>query len=324
MAELSAEVLARMASGASLKLGTVEAVSPLTVALDGAPMAAVLAHPLALAAGEPVWCGLSGGTVLVLGSAAERPQFATVTAMAGSTVAVSSGSWSMSGVPIITGSVPGIGAGVALLWGASGAYGIGATVAPAAPVGPAGAEVAPPTPAGLDSGRYEDALIDARCTAVRTSRSGAYRTDVGSTAYQGHYSGGSSADNSGWFFYGGALASPGGIAGGCFIRLIRPRSAGIAGPVDFRLRLHTSTTPGSTPPTATADAEKVAALSWGDDIKDPPWSLGAAWGQKLLDGTASGVGIVYAGTADYGSLLGPSATHPLAAQITIPYRRKVS
>lgn len=322
MADLSAAVLGRIVDGATIKLGTVGTVSPLVVAIDGAPMPAILADPIALAVGEPVTCALSGGVVWVLGSGALRPQSATVTASGGGTVAVSSGSWSMSGVLVLVGS-PSIGSTVALVWGSEGVYALAATGAPTAPSPPAGVESPlPSNPAEMDAGRWEPATIDARPTAVRTSRSGAYRslTDTGSSAYQGHYPGGISADNSGWFFYGGATDAAG-IAESASIRLIRPRAAGDAGPVDFRLRLHTATTPGASPPTATADAEKPVALSWGDDVT---YQLGAAWGQKLLDNAAAGIGLVYAGTTDYGYLEGPTATHPLAGQLIIRYRRQVS
>lgn len=324
MADLSTAVLGRIPDGAVLRQGVVDTVSPLMVALDGVPVPAQLEHPMALAVGEPVNCAMAGGVVRVMGSAASRPQYATVAAVAGSTVAVTAGSWSMSGIPILTGSVPAVGATVALLWGAAGAYAIASAAAPAAPPSPAAeSTIILATPAEMDADRWEDATIDARATAVRTSRSGAWRTDgdtIGN-AYQGHYAGGIAADNSGWFFYGGALDAPGGVATACTLRLIRPRAAGNAGTVNFRLRLHTGATVGASPPSLTADAEKVAGLSWGDDLT---YNLDTAWGQKFLDGTASGIALVYAGTTDYGRLRGPSADYPLAGQLIIRYRRKVS
>ena len=78
--------------------------------------------------------------------------------------------------------------------------------------------------------------------------------------------------------------------------------------------------PGSTPPTLTADAEITRSLSWGDN---DTYDLPVAWGQKLLDGTARGLALIYSGSTDYAALSGPGEAS-LAGQILIRYRREVS
>ena len=88
----------------------------------------------------------------------------------------------------------------------------------------------------------------------------------------------------------------------------------------MHLRLHTSAAPGSTPPTLTADAEVTHSLAWGDNDAYP---LPVAWGQKLLDGTARGVALIYSGSTHYAALSGPGESS-LAGQILIRYLREVS
>ena len=88
----------------------------------------------------------------------------------------------------------------------------------------------------------------------------------------------------------------------------------------MHLRLHTSAVPGSTPPALTADAEVTHSLAWGDNYA---YTLPTAWGQKLLDGTARGLALIYSGTTHYAALSGPGEAS-LAGQILIRYRREVS
>ena len=321
MSSLDLAILGQIPPGSPLRVGRVDGLSPLTVALDGVPVAAINAGAGVLGVGELVLTASHGGTVWVQACLEPRPQTGTVASVSSGLAVVTAGGRTYTGVPVRAGTAT-PGGSVLLLWGSEGVAAIagGNTSAPGLPPSP----LAPPepvvTPAVMDVGRTEEALLDLRCSAVRTSRSGAYRSD-GSTllrAYQGYYAGGSSAANSGWFFYGST-----GAAGTCLsatIRLARPRAVGTAGNVPMHLRLHTSAEPGSTPPTLTADAEITHSLAWGDN---DTYDLPTAWGQKLLDGTARGLALIYSGSTDYAALSGPGEAS-LAGQILIRYRREVS
>ena len=322
MPSLDLAILGQIPPGSPLRVGRVDGLSPLTVALDGVPVAAINAGAGVLGVGELVLTASHGGTVWVQACLEPRPQTGTVASVASGLAVVTAGGRTYTGVPVRAGTAT-VGGSVLLLWGSEGVAAIagGNTSAPGLPPSP----LAPPepvvTPAVMDVGRTEEALLDLRCSAVRTSRSGAYRSD-GSTlirAYQGYYADGSSAANSGWFFYG-AFAAPGGTCLSASIRLARPRAVGTAGNVPMHLRLHTSAEPGSTPPALTADAEVTHSLAWGDNDAYP---LPVEWGQKLLDGTARGVALAYSGTTHYAALSGPGET-PLAGQILIRYLREVS
>lgn len=321
MAEQSRAWLDRIPIGAVMRPGVLRSLSPLEVDVDGATMAAVDASGAVLGVGERVLVAVHGGAVWIHRSLKPRPQQGTVQAIASGVASVLGDDGVIYGsVPVIAGTAL-VDDTVALMWGSAGVQAIagGATDAPGSPTEETPTEAV--TPGSEDDGRYEAALIDARATAVRTSRSGAYRTDgyAKIRAYQGHYAGGISADNSGWFFYGSALRADG-TAEGCKIRLSRPTDTGSAGSVTFHLRLHTSATVGTSPPSLTADAEKTVSLAWGET---KTVELGSTWGQKLLDGDAAGVALIYSGTTDYASLLGPTDSAPLAGQLTIPYQRKV-
>lgn len=176
--------------------------------------------------------------------------------------------------------------------------------------------VTEPTATAVVESRWEPAMIDARCTEARTARGGSWRTDSPASyrAIQGFWSAGS--PNTGYFFYGGSLRGEGSVTA-ARIELVRPRAGGSSGPVRFNLRLHGAESPGSSPP-ALQDGSVIAPISWGERVTV---DIGTSWGQKLLNGEASGVAIASSGSSDYGILLGPAEAQ-LAGRIIIEYMRK--
>lgn len=323
MADLAAAILAQRQSAATYRVGIVRTVSPLVVAVDGVDTPAIRALSGALGVDEQVLVETIEGNSWVTHCLEPRPQQGVVQAVSGGLASVDAGGRTYASVPVIAGTAT-LGATVSLLWGSVGVQAIagGSTASPSSPPSPTGTGISPaPTPGSMDADRWESALIDARPVTVTTSRAGSWRTDGNAAyrAYQGHYPGGVSDDNTGWFFYGTALQAAG-EATGCTVRLVRPRQVGNAGDVDFQVRLHASATKPGSPPAVLAGSPAVASLAWGETLT---LSLGAAIGQQLLDGTAKGLALVYSGTAEYGALLGPTE-QALAGQLVIPYRRKVT
>lgn len=322
MSDLASSILSRAATPPPFRVGYVDSVAPLTVRVDGRPLGALQVRPILLQVEERVLVTVSGGSVWVVDTLEPKPQTGVVAAIASGLATITAGTHTYAAVPV-RGTTPAVGASVLLVWGSEGvvAVGGGSTAAPALPGAIAAPVEAASTPAGEDMNRTEEAIIDARCVAARTSRGGSYRTDIGTgTIYQGRYSGGISLDNTGYFFYDDRIQSDG-VCVSASIRLARPSSAGRASGVSFQLRLHDQATPGASLPTVVGAGPYARTLKWGASAL---FDIGTTWGQLLLDGTAKGVALVYSGTSEYGSLYGPGKSAPLAAQIIIRYRRQVS
>lgn len=312
------------------RIGTVQTLSPLVVLVDGVACPAIDVTDTPLPVGAQVLTQTLDGTVWFTHDLTKRPMLGTVSAITSGTVTVETTAGALTSVPVAAGTAT-LGATVTILWGSQGAVVLagGSTAAPAPPPTPPKqaetdtGDTPRLTPGDMDKERWERATIDARATAACTSRDGSYRSDGNAPrrAYQGRYSGGSSQDNRGWFFYGSQLRRAGtSECLSCTVRLTRPRQAGTASKVGFVLRLHGQQKKGSSPPSLVGSLTKTANLAWGDTLTV---NLGTEIGQAFLDGTARGLALVYSGTSQYGALLGPSES-ALAGRIVIKYRRKVS
>ena len=260
-----------------------------------------------------------GGRLRIIGTSAVRPQIATVLSVAGSLTTVQADDGTiLAGLPTV--GVVSSGQRVGIMWGSDGGVVVGSvgTTPPPKPPPDAGAvdPDEPPPPAGSPAGR-----ILAAPTIVCTARSGAWRTDgrAGSRAYQGHWTSGSSADNTGYFFYGaGGLKGPSGaviVPGGPRIRMRRDTAAGVGAARLIRLRLHGAPTRPGTPPAWIGSAVVIGSIAQGGNVEFPIPDAHAA---LLLSGAAAGVGIDMPGTTDYLAIYGPSEAAD-SGTITLPY-----
>lgn len=302
----------RRTPGVSVAPRIVTSVSPLLVDVAGSPRPAVNASSAPLVVGDVVLTAQSGGVTRVLSSLAGRPGRGTVTAVAAPYATVS-----VAGVDIdlaYVGTAPTVGATVAIQWDAAGSY-ITGTLSTATVTQPGEAVSLAPPPAPAPSGATSYTLT-ARAITVCSASGGSWTTwgSYGTTAVQGAWTG--TGYKSGFFFYGSVF---GGAAGrtctAATVRLKRGAPGlGSSASIPAHLRLHTGATKGATPPGLTADAESVTSgFGFGQEATV---ALPAAWGQKLLDGTAAGIALVYAGTTDHAQWLG---VYDLAAagQITL-------
>ena len=321
MADLTDATLARIPEAIDAIPAVVETASPLTVTIDGAIHAALSwMGDWQHYATDRVLVIRSRGRVVVIGSLATRPTSAIVgsTGSGRATVTDSTGR-TISGLPYV-GTAPGNGARVGIVWGQDGGYISGVL---SATVGGAPGTVAPadPDPPELP-GSTESGTSTAAATASATARSGSWRTD-GTTppryAMQGHWTSGSTADNTGYWFYGRGLVVAGATANGVgTIRLTRDSATGMSTAANIYLARHAAHTRPGSPPALIGSPVLIGTLRHGQTGTFP---LPAGFAQDLLDGTAGGVAIVYAGTAHYAALTGPSVD-PSAALISLPYTRE--
>ena len=320
MADLTAATLARIPDAIDAIPAVVETASPLTVTIDGATHAAMSwmgnwEHY----ATDRVGVIRSRGRVVVIGSLATRPTSAIVgsTGSGRATVTDDTGR-TISGLPYV-GTAPGNGARVGIVWGQDGGFISGVL---SATVGGAPGTDVPmdPTPAELPAA-IQTGTSTAAATASATARSGSWRTD-GTTppryAMQGHWTSGSTADNSGFWFYGRALVVAGATASsGGTIRLTRDSATGMSTAANIYLTLHGAHDKPGAPPALISGPVLVGTLRHG---QTDTFGLPSGWAQSLLSGTAGGVGLSYAGTTHYAALAGP-AVDPSAAFISLPYTR---
>lgn len=298
----------------------VATASPLAVTLEGGT------HPAVSWMGG--WQHLTGDRVLVLygtgglevvGSLATRPTSAVVdsTGSGRATVTDDTGR-TISGLPYV-GTAPGNGTRVGIVWGMDGGFIAGVI---SATVGSAGGTTSTtdPTPPALPSSSTPG-TVTAAATDSATARSGAWRTDgrTGAYVYQGHWTSGSTADNTGYFFFGRGLVVDGATAAGAgTIRLRRDSQTGMGAAANIYLaRTAPSSKPG-TPPALIGSEALIGSLAYGETKTLP---LPAGYAQDLLNGTAGGLVIVYAGTTHYAALYGPDAD-PSAALVSIPYTKE--
>lgn len=323
MADLTDATLARIPDAIDAIPAVVETVSPLTVTIDGATHAAVS------------WMGMwqhyaedrvlvirSRGRVVIIGSLATRPTSATVgsTGSGRATVTDDTGR-TISGLPYV-GSAPGNGTRVGIVWGQDGGFisGVLSATVGGAPGTDSETDPLPPElPAALETGTSTQAAA-----ASATARGGAWRTEgptATSTRYamQGHWTSGSTSDNTGYWFYGRGLMVAGATAsGGGSIRLTRDSATGMSAAANIYLARHASHTKPGSPPALIGSAVLIGTLRYG---QTGTFDLPAGFAQDLLDGTAGGVAIVYAGTTHYAALAGPKVD-PSAALISLPYTRE--
>lgn len=310
MADLTDALMTRLPPAVHYLAATVATSEPCTITIGGDTVEAINVTSSMLRSGERVLTQSVDGSVWVTHILTPRPQTGAVTGISGGKATVSAGQETITDVPI-AGAAPRVGDRIVLLWGTEGAVGITLADPPAPPP-----PTPPPAPSEAPAAPAVPGAAVAAAVSAGTARSGKWRTDgtARHRPYQGNYAGG--ANSAGYWFYGGALRSEG-TATGCTIRLSRPRSAGIAARVPFRLHSHTADTRPGSPPTLTP-LGITAELAWGETrVID----LGARIGQQLLDGTIAGIGISTSVRSEYGSLNGP-ADDALSGQIKIPYTRR--
>ena len=322
MADLTAATLARIPEAIDAIPAVVESASPLTVTIDGATHAALSwMGDWQHYATDRVGVIRSRGRVVIVGSLATRPTSAIVgsTGSGRATVTDDTGR-TISGLPYV-GIAPGDGTRVGITWGQDGGYISGVL---SATVGGAPGTDVPmdPTPAELPAA-IQTGTSTAAATASATARSGAWRAEgptATSTRYamQGHWTNGSTADNSGFWFYSRALVVAGATASsGGTIRLTRDSATGMSTAASIYLTLHGAHDKPGTPPALISGPVMVGTLRHG---QTDTFGLPSGWAQSLLNGTAGGVGLSYAGNAHYAALAGP-AVDPSAAFISLPYTR---
>ena len=321
MADLTAATLARIPEAIDAIPAVVGTASPLTVTIDGATHAALSwMGDWQHYATDRVLVIRSRGRVVIIGSQATRPTSAIVgsTRSGRATVTDDTGR-TISGLPYV-GTAPGNGTRVGIVWGQDGGYipGILSATVGGAPGTDAPVDPNPPELPGV----IESGTVNAAATASATARSGAWRTD-GTTpshyAMQGHWTRGSTADNTGYWFYARGLVVAGATASsGGTIRLTRDSATGMSAAANIYLTLHGAHDKPATPPALISGPVMVGTLRHGQtDV----FGLPSGWAQSLLNGTAGGVGLSYAGTTHYAALTGPSVD-PSAALISLPYTRE--
>ena len=320
MADLTGAWVARIPDAIDAIPAEVATASPLTVTIDGATHAAlswmgVWQH----AATDRVLVIRSRGRVVIVGSLATRPTSAIVgsTGSGRATVTDDTGR-TISGLPYV-GTAPGNGTRVGIVWGQDGGFIPGVL---SATVGGVPGTEAPTDPDEPElPGVLQPGTANAAATASATARSGAWRSDGRTLEYvfQGHLADGVTADNSGYWFYSRTLVVSGATASGNgTIRIRRDDATGVGAAVSIYLTLHASHTKPASPPAFTAGATVVGTLA-RNGVNT--FALPAGWAQQLLDGTAGGVGLSYAGTTQYAAFSGPKAD-PSAAFISLPYTRE--
>lgn len=305
--------------GAPAVIGT---VSPLTVIIDGATHPAVSWMPDWQHYAEDRVLILRGqGRVEIIGSKATRPTSAIVGSVASGRATVTDDTGrTISGLPYV-GSAPAVSARVAITWGQDGGF-ISGTLSATVSTAPSTATTDDPEPAALPPATAPG-TVTAAATDSATARSGAWRTDgrTGAYVYQGHWTSGSTADNTGYFFFGRGLVVDGATAAGVgTIRLRRDSQTGMSTAANVYLARTAPHAKPGTPSALIGSAALIGSLAYGE-TSDPAFPLPAGYAQDLLDGTAGGLVIVYAGTTHYAALYGPDAD-PSAALVSIPYTRE--
>lgn len=323
MADLVTAYVDRLPDVLRATPAVVETVSPLTVTIDGATTPAVSWLPnWEHLATDRVLILRGRGRVEIVGTLATRPTSAIVGSVGSGLATVTDGSGrTISGLPYV-GTAPAVGATVGIVWGSDGGFiaGILSTTAPG--TAPGTESPTDPNPPDLPNA-IQSGTATAAATWSATARSGSWRAD-GNTApryvMQGHWTSGSTADNSGFWGYGRGLAVAGATAAGLgTIRLTRDSATGMSTAANIYLTLHGAHDKPGSPPALISGPVLVGTLRHGQ-VSDPPFALPSGWAQALLDGTAGGVGLSYAGTAHYAALAGPSVD-PSAALISLPYTR---
>ena len=116
MSSLDLAILGQIPPGSPLRVGRVDGLSPLTVALDGVPVAAINAGAGVLGVDELVLTASHGGTVWVQACLEPRPQTGTVQSVASGLAVVTAGGRTYVDVPVRAGTAT-PGGSVLLLWG---------------------------------------------------------------------------------------------------------------------------------------------------------------------------------------------------------------
>lgn len=316
MADPLAEIIAAMAADGSMCVSRIiTSVSPLKVDVNGT------AVPVLDSTGGDLLRVGDTGLVLV----GSRPRLirnltppaprGTVTALGTNVVTVSVGGLSAT-MPYAYPS-PAVGDTVAIVWrsgGQSYAAGRFSTASPPASTAPTATPPASTAPAVPVAPKLYTSTFSAIATSSSSGGSWTTWGDYDTTAVQGTYSG--SNYKSGYYFYGQVF---GGAAGRtCTAATLRLRrgSSGLGSSASIKphLRLHTGAIKGAAPPALTADAGiDGPGFTFGQELV---FDLGATWGQKLLNGSAAGIALVYSGTADYAQWLGV-ASMAAAGQLTL-------
>ena len=311
----------RMPPTNRLTPAVVETETPLTVMIDGSVQPA---HSWLGGwqnrAGDRVLVIRGEGRVEIVGSKATRPTSAVVASSGSGRVTVTDPTGrTISGLPYV-GAVPENGTRVGLIWGQDGGFACGVlsqTVGSAPSTLSTEDPLPPELPPAVTPGTVTNSATDSS-----TARSGSWRSD-GRTGegwvFQGHWTSGSTADNTGFWFYGRTLVVSGATASGTgTIRLRRDSIAGMPAAANIYLARHGSHTKPGSPPALIGSATLIGTLRYG---QTDTFALPAGFAQDLLSGTAGGVAVVYAGTTNYAAFAGPDAD-PSAALISLPYTRE--
>ncbi|MGV8972256.1 MAG: hypothetical protein ACOH10_08025 [Rhodoglobus sp.] len=288
---------------------TIVSASPLLARQDGGSISLVVLNGMPdrqHVVGDKVKLQRFGSDLVITSALTPRPQYGIVgsvnTGTRTATVTTSAGVWSVQYI----GAAPTVADRVAMLWGPEGGMILGSastTVTPPASTDPGAG--APGAPGG--------GTLTVSAAQAGTYRSGTRRTDVGTELRQGHWTTGIAADNSGIFAFGDVF---GGLAGKTVtsskITLTRgPRGTGSDSAITFTIVAHAAMTlPGATP----AYTGSVTVSLAPNETKTVDVTSIAA---GLSSGTVRGFGISYAGTANYGALLGPDEIAGAGTLVTI-------
>ena len=239
-----------------------------------------------------------------------------------SAVGATSATVTVDGLPVTlawSGVAPAVGNTVGIVWAASGSW--CTRLSQPTPTNPVGASVRVTSASPPTGERTYDLVAPAItvCSAV----AGAWTTwgSYGTTAVQGYYAGSTTGAKSGYFFYGDRF---GGRAGRVCTRAqmrLRRGPAGLGSSTAIRphLYLHAAPTKPDVPPALQATTFDGPAMRFGEErVFDIPITAG----QALLDGTAAGLAISYAGSADYAQWDG-IADMAAAGQLTLSIKEQI-
>jgi hypothetical protein len=203
-------------------------------------------------------------------------------------------------LPIVRSYTPTVGDECLVLMRRHGGFVIGApgTAPPAANVVPSSTAQAPPPADDPTPSRPKYGSDVFRPTSTGSYRNGSWRGDT-NDLYGGDWSGRGS--NKGGAYYG---KGPRGLRGATVTRVrvkLRRQDGGVYGGVTPTLRLLAESSRSGAPNDVLSTAGP--SLSIGEAVT---FTLPDAWGQRMVDGTAGGIGVWSASSSPYVHLDGPS------------------
>ena len=314
MPDMLADHLRQNAATPGVETAVVASALPLTVDVGGKAVPAVdSTGGAAIIGGDVVHVVTRAGVRHITGVVTAHPTRGTVVAVGSgqATVSTSAGTVALA----YLGGAPAVNSLVAIIYTSAGSY-IAGTLSTSTPTQPSPVPVSamPPLPSAPPATPIHDLVARPDTVTTAIGASWATTSDQATAAEQGHLAGTASAGACGFFFYGSPFAGASGRT--CLaasVHLRRTAAIGAATAIVPHLQLHAGTVQAGTPPALVGSSTAGPAMLPGAETDV---ALPTVWGQQLLDGTAAGLALVYAGTADYARWDGIVAL-AAAGQITL-------